>query len=52
MNGIELLKKIRYEIEWEADYQDEHVDARVAEGLYKAVEILDKHIEYLEKVTK
>ena len=50
MNGIELLKKIRYEIECEADYQDANIDACVAEGMYKAVEIIDKHIEYLEKV--
>ena len=50
MNGIELLKKIKHEIEVEADYQNENVDAYVAKGMYKAVEIIDKHIEYLEKV--
>ena len=49
MISIELFKRIRDEIEHEADYQDANVDAGVAEGMYKAVEIIDK---YMEKVTK
>lgn len=37
-----VLDKIRDAIEREADYQDANVNADVAEGLYMAMEIIDK----------
>lgn len=38
------IKQIRAEIENEADEYDAYVDADVARGLYKAGEIIDKHM--------
>lgn len=38
------IKQIRAEIENEADEYDAYVDADVAKGLYKAGEIIDKHM--------
>ena len=38
-----IIEQIRAEIEREADYQDANVNADVAEGLYMALEIIDKH---------
>lgn len=38
------IKQIRAEIENEADEYDAYVNADVARGLYKAGEIIDKHM--------
>ena len=39
------IKQIRAEIENEADEYDAYVNADVARGLYKAGEIIDKHMK-------
>lgn len=38
-----VLEQIRDAIEREADYQDANVNADVAKGMYKAMEIIDKY---------
>lgn len=42
MCKVDVLDKIRAEIEREADYQDANVNADVAKGLYLALDIIDK----------
>lgn len=37
-----VINNIRDDIEREADYQDAYVNADVAEGMYMAMEIIDK----------
>lgn len=39
-----IIEQIRAEIENEADEYDAYVNADVARGLYKAGEIIDKHM--------
>lgn len=39
-----VLDKIRAEIDKEADYYDAEVNLDIAQGLYMAVEIIDKHM--------
>lgn len=42
---VDVLDKIRTEIEREADYQDAYVNADVAKGMYLALEIIDKRMK-------
>lgn len=41
----QLLKRIRFEIEQEADYNNAVVNADVARGMYHAAEIIDKFMK-------
>ena len=42
-NAERALRRIRFEVEDEADYHDAIVNADIAKGLYLALEIIDKH---------
>lgn len=42
---VDVLDKIRTEIEREADYQDANVNADVAKGMYMALDMIDKYRE-------
>ena len=39
----ETIKKIHFEVEYEADHYNALVNADIARGLYYALEIIDKH---------
>ena len=41
----QMLQEIRREIDHEGDYYDANVSAEIAEGLYMAVQIIDKHMK-------
>lgn len=43
------LKDIQHTIELEADYQDENVNADIAKGMYKALNMLSQHLSGEDK---
>ena len=43
------LKTICHKIELEADYQDENVNADIAKGMYKALNMLNEHLSGKDK---